>query len=232
LILFRSARSSRGISKRGSPLSVGSRWIDSDKVIFVDGRPQKFPGWITKSISSVTDPIRGLLFWATLELLFFYGLGTYRKLYVMDQGETPTDITPVESTGTLLSNPFTTVNGSASVTVTHVAHGRNEGDEVRYSGATAGGGITIDGTYQVTSRVSDDLYTIEHTVAATISLGGSGGSSVAYQYELTIGTVDPLEGDGYGAGPYGLGITASRPPMWAQPSSSSRASGTWRGTAT
>jgi hypothetical protein len=194
----------QGISKRGSPLSVGSRWIDSDKVIFVDGRPQKFPGWITKSLSSVTDPIRGLLFWATLELLFFYGLGTYRKLYVMDQGETPTDITPVESTGTLLSNPFTTVNGSTSVTVTHVAHGRNEGDEVRYSGATAGGGITIDGTYQVVTNVDNDHYTITHTAAATSSVSGGGGT-VDYEYELTIGTVDPFEGDGYGAGPYGLG---------------------------
>jgi hypothetical protein len=34
---------------------------------------------------------------------------------------------------------------------------------------------------------------------------GRAAAAVAYEYELPIGTSNPLEGDGYGAGPYGLG---------------------------
>lgn len=192
-----------GISKRSSPLAVGTRWIDSDKVLFVDGKPEKFPGWTTLTVTSVTDPIRGLLQWSTLELLSFFAMGTHRKLYVVDFGNDPADITPIESTGTL-TNPFSTVSGSATVTVADTAHGRHEDDEVRFDGATAVGGITIDGAYQVSTLVDDDSYTIEHTSAA-LTTAGPGGGSVDYEYEIPVGTVDPIEGDGYGVGGYGLG---------------------------
>lgn len=191
-----------GVSKRASPLSVGDRWIDSDKVLFVDGKPEKMPGWLVKTLVSVTDPIRGLLYWSTLELLSFFAIGTHRKLYVIDDGETPQDITPIESTGTL-TNPFTTTLSSAIVNVLDTAHTRNAGDEVRFDGASAVGGITIDGTYAVTTRVDDDNYTITHSSAATSA--ATGGGSVDYEYELPIGGADPVEGDGYGAGPYGGG---------------------------
>jgi hypothetical protein len=194
-----------GISKRASPLAVGARWIDSDKILFVDGKPEKFPGWITLTLTSVTDPIRGMLAWSTLQLLQFIGIGTHRKLYVVDAGNDPVDITPVDTTGTLV-NPFTVTINSATVIVADTAHGRNAGDEVRFSGATliATTGMTINGTYQVVTRIDDDSYTITHSVVATNS-GTGGGAAVAYVYELPIGTSNPLEGDGYGAGPYGLG---------------------------
>lgn len=191
-----------GISKRSSPLAVGNRWIGCDKVLMVNSKPEKMPGWITKTLASVTDPVRGLLYWSTLELRTFYGLGTHRKLYVVDDGETPADITPLDETGTL-TNPFTTTLSLTTVTVTDTAHGRNAGDTVIFDGASAVGGITIDGAYVVVTRIDDDIYTITHSAAA--SSAATGGGSVNYEYELPIGTVDPLEGDGYGAGPYGLG---------------------------
>lgn len=191
-----------GISKRASPLAVGNRWIDSDKVLFVEGKPEKMPGFEAKTSTSVTDPIRGFLFWSTLQLLNFFGLGTHRKLYVIDDGNEPADITPVDTSGNL-TNPFTTTIGSAVVTVTDTAHLRNAGDEARYSGASAVGGITVNGAYAVTARIDDDNYTITHTAVASSS--ATGGGTVAYVYELPIGSADPLEGDGYGAGAYGLG---------------------------
>lgn len=193
-----------GVSKRGSLLSVGNRWVDSDKVLFVNGKPEKFPGWTTKTLTSVEDPIRGLLWWSTLELLSFYGIGTHRKLYVADAGDDPVDVTPIDVSGTL-TDPFTVTVGSNIVTVTDTAHMRNAGDEVRFDGATtiALTDMLIDGTYEVLAYVDDDNYTIEHTSAATGN--GTGGGTVDYEYELPIGTENPLEGDGYGAGPYGAG---------------------------
>jgi hypothetical protein len=50
-------------------------------------------------------------------------VGTYKKLYVYDQNLAQNDITPYRATGTLGANPLTVTNGSAVVTVHHVAHG-------------------------------------------------------------------------------------------------------------
>lgn len=192
-----------GVSKKYSNLTLADRWIDSDKVRMVDGLPEKIGGWSRKTGSSVTDAIRGLLFWNTMTELPFIGFGTYRKLYVADQALDPVDITPVGSTGTL-TDPFTVVLGSSTVTVAHTAHNRAAGDQVTFSGASliTGTGMTIDGTYSVTSVPNPDSYTIEHGSAATDN--GSGGGMVSYSYELSIGVDNPTEGDGYGAGPYGL----------------------------
>jgi hypothetical protein len=191
-----------GISKKDSELSTGDRWIDGDNVIFVDGKPEKMAGFDELGISSVSDAVRGILAWSTQDLNPFIGFGTYRKLYVSDQGlGAPYDITPIDATGTL-SGPFATTNGSATVAVTDTAHGRTTGDEATFSGGSAVGGITISGTYTIQTIVDQDTYTITHTSAATSS--ATGGGTVTYSYPLSIGSTDPVVGDGYGAGGYGL----------------------------
>lgn len=200
-----------GISKRLSKLSLGDRWIDGDKVRMVDGLPEKIGGWTKKTVVSVTDPIRGVLAWTTMDLSPLIGLGTHRKLYIADQALDPVDITPVESTGTI-DDPFEVTLGSSTVIYhshdelgDHTPHGRSVGDEVRFSGASeiAGTGMTIDGAYTVTSIIDEDHFTFEHSVVAVDN--GTGGGTVTYEYELPIGASDPLDGDGFGAGGYGLG---------------------------
>lgn len=190
-----------GVSKKDSNLALSDRWIDADKTRFIDGKPEKIGGWSKKTNSSVTDAIRGVLCWTTLDLAPFIGLGTHRKLYVVDQSYDPVDITPVVASGNL-TDPFTTTNGSDEVNVEHTSHGRLAGDEVQFSGASAVGGITIDGAYEVESVIDDDNYTIMHSSAATGD--ATGGGTVAYVYLLGIGASEPVEGDGYGAGSYGL----------------------------
>lgn len=196
------APSRPGISKSDTSLALSDRWVDGDKVRFIDGKPEKIGGSTVKTGESVVDPIRGALAWNTALLQPYVGIGTHRKLYVVDQSNDPTDITPTEDDGTL-TDPFTVEAGSAIVTVIHADHGRIVGSEVRFENATAIGGITIDGTYLVASVLDDDTYTIVHSTEATS--GATGGGSVDYEYELTVGAPDPLEGDGFGAGPYGLG---------------------------
>lgn len=191
-----------GISKRATKLAIGNRWIDCDKIVFVDGLPEKMPGWNKLTTESVGAAIRGLKFWSTLTLAPFFGFGTYRKLYIADQSLAPVDITPVEDSGTL-TDPFTVTAGFSTVTVEHTLHSRKIGDEVRFANASAVGNITIDGTYLITSIIDENHYTIEHSASATYP--ETGGGNVAYEYDLSIGDTDPLEGDGFGAGAYGLG---------------------------
>jgi hypothetical protein len=104
-----------GITKATSPLSTGNRWIDGDKVRFVDRYPEKIGGWIKRILTGVTDPIRGIQAWSTIALQPLIGFGTHRKLYVVDQADTPFDITPIDASSppnTPLTNPFSTTAGS------------------------------------------------------------------------------------------------------------------------
>lgn len=194
-----------GMSKQFSRLAIADRWIGGDKVRSVAGAVEKIGGYTKKTSVSVGAPIRGTLAWTTNDLSPYIGLGTHRKLYIVDQSFEPQDITPIQDSGTL-TDPFSVTVASSTVTVEHTDHGRAVGDEVRYSGASEipiSTGMTIDGTYHVISVIDEDHYQIEHSVAALAD--GSGGGSVDYEYELPIGDDDPTEGDGFGAGGFGHG---------------------------
>lgn len=191
-----------GVCKTLSPLALANRWIDADKVRFKDGKPQKIGGWSVLTTQSVEAPIRGQLLWETMRSLAFAGFGTYRKLHLCDLEWEPHDITPVDTTGSL-TNPFTTEAATNRVNVLHVDHGRNPGDEVSFSGASAVSNLTVDGAYEVVEIIDEDNYIIEH---ASMAVGtATGGGTVNYSYELPVGLESPIQGDGYGAGAYGIG---------------------------
>lgn len=99
-----------------------------------------------------------------------------------------------EDTGTLGASPFTTTSSSTTVSVAHTAHGRVANSQVRFSGATAVGGITVDGVYTVVSVTNANAYTITHGVAASSSTSG-GGSSVAYAYRNASASYERIGGD-------------------------------------
>lgn len=96
-----------------------------------------------------------------------------------DQNDVLQSRSYTESSGTLGSNPFTTVSGSSLVTVAHTAHGFNAGGSVYYSGLSGTvGGLTLDGSFEVRS-ITTNAYVIETRNKATSSTSG-GGSAVAY----------------------------------------------------
>lgn len=103
---------------------------------------------------------------------------------------------------TTLTNPFATQSGLATVTVTDVAHGASTGNYVSFSGASAVGGLTISGEYQLT-KIDADSYTI--TAASTASSTTSGGGSVSTIYLIDVGTVTTPTPVAYGVGAYGVG---------------------------
>jgi hypothetical protein len=138
----------------------------------------------------------------------FLGVGTNEKFYIMYGGQY-FDITPIRGTVTL-TNPFTTSSGLPTVTVADVAHGALTGDWVTFSGATAVGGLTLNGEYQITV-IDVDSYTI--TASSNASSTATGGGTVTAEYQINTGpaTQTPLFGWGsgtWGSGTWGIGATS------------------------
>lgn len=174
-------------------------WVDSDKIRFRDGFPECIGGWTKFIASSFTGVPRAMHSWSEISGVRNLAVGTTSKLQIM-QGEVIFNITPIRASGNL-TDPFTTANGSASVVVDASSHGLEAGDTVVYSGATAVGGLTISGAYAVASVVDADTYTI--TAPSAASGTATGGGTVAYQYEMHVGTVSASAGFGWGASSWG-----------------------------
>ncbi|MGE3844504.1 MAG: hypothetical protein AB7I50_23310, partial [Vicinamibacterales bacterium] len=189
-----------GFVKDRSQVQARPQWTDGDKVRFIGKNPANIGGWEKLIAEQFNGKCRGLLSWQDFSEVKRLAIGTHTKLYQMSQGSL-VNITPYSSTGTL-TDPFTTTNGSATVTVTHNSHQRVPDDTVNFANATAVGGLTIDGDYTVVST-SPNSYTI--TAAGTASSSATGGGSVDYQYELGIGFGDATPAFGYGVGGYGVG---------------------------
>lgn len=190
------------------------RWIlPFDKIRFVHGRPQKIGGNVRATSTAMSGTPRATLCWQDYLQNGYIASGTYRKLYAFDNSFALTDITPFRATGTLGSNPFTTANGSSSVTVHQTAHGVNVGDTVIFSGASAFNNVTMNGTFVCVTVVDANDYTVTATTTANAA-GSGGGAAVAYEYEIPAGTELGVYGQGWGTGQWGLGT-------WGTPRGSS-----------
>jgi hypothetical protein len=127
------------------------------------------------------------------------GIGTNLKFYI-SQGGLFYDVTPIRETVTL-TNPFNTTLNSTTVLVTDASHGCVTGDFVTFSGATAVGGLTLNGEFQVTV-LTDNTYNITAASQAT-STAGPGGGTVTAAYQVNVGPATPVPLTGWGAGTWG-----------------------------
>lgn len=84
----------------------------------------------------------------------------------------------IKKTQTLALDPITTVAGTAVVTIASAAHGLALYDNVSFSGATAVGGITLSGDYQITSVPTSGTFTVVLSSAATSAATGGGAAVV------------------------------------------------------
>ncbi len=184
---------------------VEGRWINPyDKVRIVKGRPQKLGGNVRLTSVAMSGTPRATLCWRDFAQNQYAACGTYRKLYAFEPNWTLHDITPFDQTGALGANPFTTASASTSVVVADIAHGRNVGDTVIFTGATTFNNVTMNGTYIVTTVIDANSYTVTATTTANAT-GSGGGAGVTFQYEIPIGTELGAYGQGWGVGPWGLG---------------------------
>lgn len=192
-----------GIFSDNTDRGVGALgfWKDCDHIRFRHGLPQTIGGWeATNPNSSVVGTARGVVDWQSTRGEKFIAIGTNVKLYVW-LGGIFTDITPIRASGIINTNPFAVTNGSPVVTVTDTAHSADTGAYVTFSGATAVGGITIAGEYEITV-VDANSYSITHSAAATSTISG-GGASVVAAYQINPGRINSTTVFGWGAGTWG-----------------------------
>jgi len=191
-----------GLNREGTDYSNEGGWYDGDKIRFRSGFPEKIGGWTQVSNNQYNGVCRALWVWSDGDSGVgntYIGVGTNTKYYIYFGG-VYNDITPIIQTNTL-TNPFTTTNGSKTITVTDATYNPSISDFVVFSGASSVGGITISGDYQVTSVLSGTQYTITAANAATSS--ATGGGTVTAQYEYPSGLNVYSIGTGWGTGPWG-----------------------------
>lgn len=158
------------------------------------------PEW-ERQFTRYIGQVRAVHDWKDLSDQQWAAIGTDKKLYVINEGQL-FDITPLRSSAILI-DPFTTTNGSMTVTVTDVAHGAQVGDYVRFSGSTTVGGINMDGEFLIVTVIDADNYTVTHPEFATAN--AVGGGTVDVEYDLSAGLEDTDEVGGWGTGPFGGG---------------------------
>jgi len=190
-----------GVNREQTRYSTEGGWYESDKVRFRQGLPEKIGGWQRISSTTFQGVCRSLWNWVTLGSVNLLGMGTNLKFY-LEEGAAYNDITPLRAT-VALTDPFATVSGSPIVTVTDAAGGYLDGDFVTFSGATAVGGLTIDGEYQIT-YTTGITYTI--TAASNATSTATGGGSVSAAYQINVGAAYAIPMTGWGAGTWGGGV--------------------------
>jgi len=190
-----------GVNRENTRFFNEGGWYESDKVRFRQGSPEKIGGWTQYSTSKFLGVCRLLWNWITLTNQNIVAVGTNLKFY-LTTGDQYYDITPIRQTDTL-TNPFATQSGSSIVTVTDAGNGAIVNDFVTFSGATAVGGLTINGQYQVVSVTSSSIYTINAGSNATST--ATGGGTVTAVYQVNTGPAVQTPFNGWGAGAWGSG---------------------------
>ena len=108
-----------GINKQITETGAESQWVDCDNVRFRYGVPEKIGGWNQLgglNSNELTGAGRGLHHFLNTAGRRYAIIGTNRILYAFS-GDVFYDIHPIKTT-TTLTNAFSTVNGSQTVTIT------------------------------------------------------------------------------------------------------------------
>ena len=200
-----------GINRDVTSYSNEGGWVDSDKVRFRLGFPEKIGGWVKYSSNTFLGSCRALHTWVTLAGTQYLGLGTNLKYY-LEIGQSFSDITPIRKTSTD-SITFAATDGSSTLAVTDSSNGVVVNDFVTFSGAVSLGGLVtaavLNQEYQVIGVTSANVYSITAkdtdgvTVTANSSDSGNGGSGVDGSYQINVGLDTEVGGTGWGAGTWG-----------------------------
>lgn len=192
-----------GVNRENTRYTNEGSYYESDKIRFRQGTPEKIGGWARISATTFLGVCRALWAWFSLSTTALVAVGTHLKYYVLSGG-VYNDITPLRVTRTLANNPITTYSGLTKVTILDATGGQLAGDYVTFSGATAVGGLTIAGEYQISMSAVANSYDITAASAASSSATG-GGAAVSAAYQINVGPATQSASTGWGAGGWGTG---------------------------
>lgn len=197
-----------GVNREVTPYANKGGWIDSDKVRFRAGFPEKIGGWQSLSGARFTGVCRSIFDWATLAGIRLIGVGTNSKYYVA-RGGTYFDITPVDRTSAPGAVTFAATTGSSTLQVNHSGHAAQSGDYVTFSGALGLGGAVVaaqlNREFQIVAVLSTSAYTVQLGVTATASDTGPGGVATVAAYQAAAGSAQQEPTNGWGSGGWGEG---------------------------
>ena len=194
-----------GINRDVTSYTNEGGWVDSDKVRFRMGFPEKIGGWVKYSTNTYLGSARSLFSWVALSGTKFLGVGTNIKYYIVE-GNSFEDITPLRKT-TTGSATFSVGDGFTVATVTDSSHGAIVGDFVTFSDAASlGGNVTaavLNQEFEIQSVTSSNAYTINISATGNSSDSGNGGGSTVAKYQIDCGLDTQVGGTGWGAGTWG-----------------------------
>ena len=196
-----------GINRDVTSYTNEGGWVDSDKVRFRMGFPEKIGGWVKYSTNPYLGSARSLFSWVALNGTKFLGMGTSIKYYIVD-GTAFEDITPLRKT-TTGSATFSVGDGFTVATVTDNTHGATAGDFVTFSSvASLGGNVLapiLNKEFEIKSITSSNAYTINISATGSSGDSGNGGASTVAKYQIDCGLDTQVGGTGWGAGTWGRG---------------------------
>ena len=211
---LRKVKFAPGVNKEGTDYTADQGWVDSDKIRFRQGNPEKIGGWQKYLLDSFEGVCRSLHAWSTLSSVKHIGVGTNLKFYITE-GNSYKDVTPLRATTSAGDVTFAASNGSSALTVTDSGHGAVVNDFVTFSGAASLGGLIIASAlnqeYQIASVSDANTYTVTakdtsgDTLTANASDSGNGGGSVVGAYQINTGLNAFIASQGWGADGWGFG---------------------------
>ena len=196
-----------GFNKQVTETTAEGQWVDGDNVRFRYGTPEKIGGWQQLGESKLTGAARALHHVVNKSGNKFAIIGTSKILYAYTGGVFY-DIHPIKTT-TTLTNAFTTVNGSTSVTITFsTTHGIQEQDIVlldtfsTITNSNFGASDFNDKKFMVTSVPTDTTITVTMPSAETGS-GATTSGGIRVRHYYPVGPSEQLPGFGWGLGQWG-----------------------------
>jgi len=194
-----------GVNRDVTSYTNEGGWVDSDKVRFRLGFPEKIGGWVKNTLNTYLGSARSLFPWTALDSTKFLGVGTNIKYYVVE-GDAFNDITPIRSTTTGTAT-FSVGDGFTVATVTDSSHGVNPGDFVTFSNAASlGGNVTaavLNQEFEVQTVPTTSTYTINISATGNSSDSGNGGGSTVAAYQIDCGLDTQVGGSGWGSSTWG-----------------------------
>lgn len=192
-----------GINKNVSDIQGEGLWVDSDKVRFHNGNPEKFGGWQKFSqTNNYRGVARDIQPWSAIDGSTYVAVGTDKALGIY-YGGSWYDITPVK-TSVSASTTWFTSTGSYIVRMIVSAHGATKGDAI-YNPVSAPVstypfGVAI---YEITSVLDDNTFDVETDTTATFDARND--LSHPLWFLLSSGNLDNSLLSGWGSGTYGSG---------------------------
>ena len=199
-----------GVNRESTTYANEGGWFESEKIRFRSGQPEKIGGWtnLATSTAGVVNTYNGVSRdmnnWVTLNYSNLNAVGTNQKYYI-ENGGLYHDVTPLTAASPVSiggAGPFATTSGSKLVLVTISAHGISPGTWVTFSGAVAGGGLTLNGEFETVTTPTGNTFTIISPTAATSTSATTGGSGVKANFQIAAGSATYTTSNGWGAGPW------------------------------